>query len=179
MCSLIRRASTQRPLRCSVRSVLRLESHGGHGERRFGCGQRPGCALRSAGELTMNIISIGEVLWDVFGDTEHLGGAAFNFGAHAKILGHSVSFISAVGEDQRGRRILERMEAMGLPTRYRPPSEGSPHRDSHRQPRHLRPAAFHHPPARCLRLPRSLGWGPRRTFISAGLTGFTSERCFR
>jgi fructokinase len=66
----------------------------------------------------MNILSIGEVLWDVFGDTEHLGGAAFNFGAHAKILGHSVSFISAVGEDQRGRRILERMDAMGLPTRF-------------------------------------------------------------
>jgi fructokinase len=66
----------------------------------------------------MNIISIGEVLWDVFGDAEHLGGAAFNFAAHAKILGHSVSFISAVGEDQRGRRILERMEAMGLPTRF-------------------------------------------------------------
>jgi fructokinase len=66
----------------------------------------------------MNIISIGEVLWDVFGDTEHLGGAAFNFGAHAKILGHSVSFISAVGEDPRGRRILERMDAMGLPTRF-------------------------------------------------------------
>jgi len=66
----------------------------------------------------MNIISIGEVLWDVFGDTEHLGGAAFNFGAHAKILGHSVSLISAVGEDPRGRRILERMDAMGLPTRY-------------------------------------------------------------
>jgi fructokinase len=66
----------------------------------------------------MNIISIGEVLWDVFGDTEHLGGAAFNFGAHAKILEHSVSFISAVGEDPRGRRILERMEAMGLPTRF-------------------------------------------------------------
>jgi fructokinase len=66
----------------------------------------------------MNVLSIGEVLWDVFGDTEHLGGAALNFAAHAKILGHSVSFISAVGEDQRGRRILERMEAMGLPTRF-------------------------------------------------------------
>ncbi|MGD0007481.1 MAG: PfkB family carbohydrate kinase [Terriglobia bacterium] len=66
----------------------------------------------------MNIISIGEVLWDVFGDTEHLGGAAFNFGAHAKILGHSVSFISAVGQDQRGRHILEGMDAMGLPTRF-------------------------------------------------------------
>jgi len=66
----------------------------------------------------MNIISIGEVLWDVFGDAEHLGGAAFNFGAHAKILGHSVSFVSAVGKDARGQRVLERMDAMGLPTRF-------------------------------------------------------------
>jgi fructokinase len=66
----------------------------------------------------MNILSIGEVLWDVFGDTEHLGGAAFNFAAHAKILGHSVSFISAIGEDERGQRVREKMEAMGLPTRF-------------------------------------------------------------
>ncbi len=66
----------------------------------------------------MNILSIGEVLWDVFGDTEHLGGAALNFAAHARILGHSVSFISAVGDDPRGQRIVEKMEAMGLPTRF-------------------------------------------------------------
>jgi fructokinase len=66
----------------------------------------------------MNILSIGEVLWDVFGDTEHLGGAALNFAAHARILGHSVSFISAVGDDPRGQRVLEKMEAMGLPTRF-------------------------------------------------------------
>jgi fructokinase len=66
----------------------------------------------------MNILSIGEVLWDVFGDREHLGGAAFNFAAHAKILGHSVCFISAIGEDARGRRVIEKMEAMGLPTRF-------------------------------------------------------------
>jgi fructokinase len=66
----------------------------------------------------MNILSIGEVLWDVFGNTEHLGGAAFNFAAHAKILGHSVCFISAVGEDRRGRHVLERMDAMGLSTRF-------------------------------------------------------------
>jgi fructokinase len=70
------------------------------------------------GELTMNILSIGEVLWDVFGDTEHLGGAAFNFAAHAKILGHSVYFISAVGEDRRGQGVLEKMDAMGLSTRF-------------------------------------------------------------
>jgi fructokinase len=74
----------------------------------------------------MNIISIGEVLWDVFGDREHLGGAAFNFAAHARILGHSVSFISAVGEDRRGRRILEKMEGMGLSTRFVPQVKDHP-----------------------------------------------------
>lgn len=66
----------------------------------------------------MNIISIGEVLWDVVGETEHLGGAPFNFAAHLGKLGHHVSFISAVGSDARGERILDRMLPMGLETRY-------------------------------------------------------------
>ncbi len=66
----------------------------------------------------MNILSIGEVLWDIFEDGEHLGGAALNFAAHARVLGHSVSFISAVGEDERGRRVLETMRAQGLSTRF-------------------------------------------------------------
>jgi len=66
----------------------------------------------------MKIVAIGEVLWDVIGRDEHLGGATFNFAAHARILGHDVRFVSGVGEDDRGRRILRRMEAMDLPARY-------------------------------------------------------------
>jgi fructokinase len=66
----------------------------------------------------VNTISIGEVLWDVVGDAEHLGGAPFNFSAHLAKLGHNVSFISAVGADARGRRILDSMAQMGLSTRY-------------------------------------------------------------
>jgi fructokinase len=66
----------------------------------------------------LNIISIGEVLWDVVGDTEHLGGAPFNFAAHLSKLGHDVSFISAVGMDARGDKILDRMAGMGLSARY-------------------------------------------------------------
>jgi fructokinase len=66
----------------------------------------------------LNIISIGEVLWDVVGDTEHLGGAPFNFAAHLSKLGHNVSFISAVGTDARGDKILDCMSGMGLSTRY-------------------------------------------------------------
>lgn len=66
----------------------------------------------------MKIVAIGEVLWDVVGRDEHLGGATFNFTAHAGILGHDVRFVSGVGEDDRGRRILRRMEEMKLSTEY-------------------------------------------------------------
>jgi len=66
----------------------------------------------------VRIVSIGEVLWDVIGDKEYLGGAALNFAAHAARLGHTVSFVSAVGKDERGRRVLERMAEIGLSTRY-------------------------------------------------------------
>src|SRR5437660_955546 len=72
----------------------------------------------------MKIISIGEVLWDVIGDAEHPGGAPFNFAAHAKRLGHEVFFVSAVGKDARGERILNRMAEIGLSTRYVHLSEG-------------------------------------------------------
>jgi fructokinase len=66
----------------------------------------------------MKIISVGEVLWDVIGETEHLGGAPFNFAAHAGKLGHEVLFVSAVGADDRGERVLQHMQATNLSTRY-------------------------------------------------------------
>ena len=66
----------------------------------------------------MKIVAIGEVLWDVIGREEHLGGATFNFAAHARILGHDVRFVSGVGDDDRGRRILRRMGEMDLSSRY-------------------------------------------------------------
>ena len=66
----------------------------------------------------MRIVSIGEVLWDVIGEKEYLGGAALNFSAHATRLGHTVFFVSAVGKDERGRRVLERMGELGLSTQF-------------------------------------------------------------
>jgi fructokinase len=66
----------------------------------------------------VNVISIGEVLWDIVGQEEHLGGATFNFSAHLSRLGHSVSFISAVGKDQRGQIVIDRMSQLGLTTEY-------------------------------------------------------------
>lgn len=66
----------------------------------------------------MKIVSIGEVLWDILPSTEHLGGAPFNFAWHAHNLGHQVCFVSAVGNDQRGNRVLAEMEEVGLATRF-------------------------------------------------------------
>jgi len=60
------------------------------------------------------IVSIGEILWDVFPDSERLGGAAFNFSVNARRLGQEVTFVSAVGEDERGRSARLRAESLGL-----------------------------------------------------------------
>lgn len=62
----------------------------------------------------MRLISIGEVLWDVIGGKEHLGGALLNLSVHALRLGHDVSLVSAVGADRRGDRALEAMSGLGL-----------------------------------------------------------------
>ncbi len=64
------------------------------------------------------IVAIGEVLWDVFPESERLGGAPFNFSVQAVRLGHDVRFVSAVGDDARGLAILDRAREFGLRTDY-------------------------------------------------------------
>ncbi len=66
----------------------------------------------------MRILAVGEILWDVFGDGERLGGAVFNLAAHARRLGHEVCLVSAVGEDDRGRAALARMAELDLTARF-------------------------------------------------------------
>jgi fructokinase len=66
----------------------------------------------------MRIVSVGEILWDVIGDNEHLGGAPLNFAAHAQKLGHEVFLLSAVGADERGRRTLDRLRERGMSAEF-------------------------------------------------------------
>jgi len=65
----------------------------------------------------MRVLSIGEVLWDLFPKEERFGGAALNFSANLKRMGHAPVLLSAVGNDTRGRLAIERMHEMGLETR--------------------------------------------------------------
>lgn len=66
----------------------------------------------------MTIASIGELLWDVFEDSESLGGAPFNFACHASRLGHEVIFVSAVGDDARGAAAVAKAAGLGLRTDF-------------------------------------------------------------
>ena len=66
----------------------------------------------------MQILSIGELLWDVFGETEFLGGAPLNFSVTIQRLGHPAALVSGVGNDERGSRALRSMTTLGLTTDF-------------------------------------------------------------
>lgn len=66
--------------------------------------------------MSNNLITagIGEVLWDVVGNSETLGGAPVNFAYHAGQLGCESYAISSIGYDQRGDRALRGLADWGV-----------------------------------------------------------------
>ena len=60
------------------------------------------------------IISIGEILFDIFPTYRRLGGAPFNFAFHLKKLGLTTRFISRVGDDADGRNIISALKSFGF-----------------------------------------------------------------
>ena len=60
------------------------------------------------------IVVIGEILIDIFRDYEQIGGAPFNFAFHLKKLGFPVRFITRVGNDGHGKRIIGMLEKNGF-----------------------------------------------------------------
>jgi fructokinase len=74
----------------------------------------------------VRIVSVGEILWDVIGKNEYLGGAPLNFAAHSQKLGHEVYPLSAVGADARGRKALALLEGRGMSTEFVQVLKGKP-----------------------------------------------------
>jgi fructokinase len=66
----------------------------------------------------LRILSIGEILWDVFKEDELLGGAPLNFSANAVRLGNYAALLTAVGADNRGAKALEVVHSLDLPTEF-------------------------------------------------------------
>ena len=60
------------------------------------------------------VLSLGEVLWDLFDDGPRFGGAPANFACHAAIRGAEVTMVSAVGDDERGREACAILKRYGV-----------------------------------------------------------------
>jgi len=66
----------------------------------------------------MKILSFGEIIWDVYADKSCIGGAPFNFAAHAALLGAQSYLISAVGDDKLGQDALIAVNSFGIKSDY-------------------------------------------------------------
>jgi fructokinase len=60
------------------------------------------------------VVGLGEILWDLLPHGRQLGGAPANFAYHAHALGAESAVVSAVGDDEPGREILRRLDALAL-----------------------------------------------------------------
>jgi fructokinase len=65
-------------------------------------------------ENMKNVIGIGELLWDVLPDGKKLGGAPCNFVYHAQKQGANAFALSAVGNDEDGKEILDLLKEKNI-----------------------------------------------------------------
>ncbi len=66
----------------------------------------------------MRVVSVGEILWDVFPGKELLGGAALNFSANMVRLGSAAALITGVGCDDRGALARKLAAKLGVDTTF-------------------------------------------------------------
>ena len=64
------------------------------------------------------IAAFGEILFDVYPNKEHLGGAPFNFIYHIHKLTGRGNIISRIGDDERGKDIQQFLSLTGMDQRF-------------------------------------------------------------
>jgi fructokinase len=64
--------------------------------------------------VPIEIVGLGEVLWDLLPTRRQLGGAPFNFTFHCHQLGHASVMVSRVGRDEPGDAIRAEVRSRGL-----------------------------------------------------------------
>ncbi|MCI0461514.1 MAG: carbohydrate kinase [Gemmataceae bacterium] len=70
------------------------------------------------GARPIEIVGLGEILWDLLPGGRQLGGAPFNFAFHCHQLGHATTIVSRVGQDDLGRAIRESLCGSDLSDTY-------------------------------------------------------------
>ncbi len=66
----------------------------------------------------MRLLSFGEILFDIFPDGAHLGGAPLNLAAHSSLQGTNAYMLSAVGDDALGKSAIAQIDAFKIKTDY-------------------------------------------------------------
>jgi fructokinase len=69
-------------------------------------------------EKKFAVVGIGEVLWDIYRDRRHLGGAPANFAIHAAQAGDQGILVSRVGNDGMGRELIAALRQRQLPVEF-------------------------------------------------------------
>lgn len=65
-----------------------------------------------------DVLAFGEVLWDVIDGDAHIGGAPFNFAAHARLCGLRAALVSSLGLDELGARARREIAALDVVDRF-------------------------------------------------------------
>lgn len=60
------------------------------------------------------VLAIGAVLWDIFEEEMHIGGAPFNVAAHCVKRGLEASILTSVGKDELGDKAYEAIGNLGV-----------------------------------------------------------------
>lgn len=66
----------------------------------------------------IKILGFGEIIWDVFPTKRCIGGAPFNFSAHAVKRGAQAYLVSSVGDDALGKDALLNVKKYKIKTNY-------------------------------------------------------------
>ena len=74
----------------------------------------------------MKLYAFGEILWDVFGNVKHIGGATLNIAAHFSLHGGDAGILSALGDDVLGRDAIKVVNELGIDSSLVKMLEGIP-----------------------------------------------------
>lgn len=67
--------------------------------------------------MQKTVVSIGEILWDVFPEGKKAGGSSMNVALNLHKQGINSQFISAIGDDKNGQELIEFLASNDFPTK--------------------------------------------------------------
>jgi fructokinase len=74
----------------------------------------PPASISSSNEPPLFVVGLGELLWDVFPESQRLGGAPANFAIHCQQMGATSGPVSCIGRDELGEETLRTLREMGV-----------------------------------------------------------------